>query len=171
MWTILRNTLPKLVGIGMLIVALITILAACSSMGAGSYDNVSTIPVTNTTTGGTSSAGGIGVVQSINMVSRQQSGGLGIGPVAGAVVGGLLGNQIGSGTGRTAATVAGAAGGALIGDQMQRNSQAADPDNLYHVTVRMDNGAIQTLAMDNTYGLQIGQRVRVENGVIVERLR
>jgi outer membrane lipoprotein SlyB len=37
--------------------------------------------------------------------------------------------------------------------------------------VRMDNGALQTLVQESTGGLQVGERVRVSNGVIVERLR
>jgi hypothetical protein len=35
----------------------------------------------------------------------------------------------------------------------------------------MDNGAVQTLTQDTTGGLQVGERVRVANGQIVERIR
>jgi outer membrane lipoprotein SlyB len=138
-------------------------LAACGTTNrtASSSDS---IPVSST-----SSASGYGVVQSIDTVPREQ-GGTGVGTVAGAVVGGLLGNQVGSGRGRTAATVAGAAGGAMVGGQMQRNTQAAG-NQAYRVTVRMDNGAMQTLVQDAPPNLQLGERVRVANGVIVERLR
>lgn len=41
-----------------------------------------------------------------------------VGTVAGAIAGGVLGNQIGSGSGRTAATVLGAVAGGLIGHQI-----------------------------------------------------
>ncbi|SNS35495.1 Glycine zipper 2TM domain-containing protein [Noviherbaspirillum humi] len=128
-----------------------------SSMGSGS------MPMS------TSSASGTGVVQSVEVVPRDNPG-IGLGTVAGAVVGGLLGNQVGSGNGRTAATVAGAAGGAYAGNQMQRNSRAAGGET-YRVTVRMDNGAVQTLAQDNAGMLQVGERVRVANGQVVERFR
>ena len=41
------------------------------------------------------------------------------GTAVGAVVGGLLGNQIGGGTGKKIATVAGAVGGGYAGNQVQ----------------------------------------------------
>ena len=150
-------------------------LAACGTTNTmGTASSSESIPVTTTTTASTtSSVSGYGIVQAINVVPGQQGGtGVGLGTAAGAVVGGLLGNQVGSGRGRTAATVAGAAGGALVGGQMQRNSNAAGTtSDTYQVTVRMDNGAVQTLAMNSSGGLQVGERVRLENGVIVERFR
>ena len=45
---------------------------------------------------------------------------------AGAVAGGLLGHQIGGGTGRTLATVGGAAAGGYAGNQVQKNMQEKD---------------------------------------------
>jgi uncharacterized protein YcfJ len=45
------------------------------------------------------------------------------GTAIGAVAGGLLGNQVGGGSGRTLATVAGAAGGGYAGNQVQKNMQ------------------------------------------------
>jgi uncharacterized protein YcfJ len=44
----------------------------------------------------------------------------------GAVVGGLLGNQIGGGNGKKIATVAGAVGGGYAGNQVQGRMQAND---------------------------------------------
>ena len=41
--------------------------------------------------------------------------------VAGAIIGGVLGNQIGSGSGRTAATVGGAVVGGLVGNEVSRD--------------------------------------------------
>jgi uncharacterized protein YcfJ len=46
------------------------------------------------------------------------------GMAIGGVAGGLLGNQIGGGKGKTIATVAGAAGGAYAGKKVQENQQA-----------------------------------------------
>lgn len=51
----------------------------------------------------------------------QQPNYVGIG--AGAVIGGLLGNQVGSGRGRTLATVAGAIGGGMLGNEVQKRQQ------------------------------------------------
>jgi uncharacterized protein YcfJ len=46
------------------------------------------------------------------------------GTVIGAVAGGLLGNQIGRGGGRTLATVGGAVAGGYVGNRVQANAQA-----------------------------------------------
>jgi len=48
------------------------------------------------------------------------------GTAIGAVAGGLLGSQIGGGTGRTLATVGGAAAGGYAGNQVQKNMQEKD---------------------------------------------
>jgi uncharacterized protein YcfJ len=48
------------------------------------------------------------------------------GTAIGAVAGGLLGTQIGGGSGRTLATVAGAAAGGYAGNQVQKNMQEKD---------------------------------------------
>lgn len=143
-------------------------LAACGTPSRDVASTSSSIPVTTTTSSATT-ASGYGVVQGIDTVPREQAG-IGLGTVAGAVVGGLLGSQVGSGSGQTAATVAGAAGGAMVGNRMQKNSRAADPD-VYRVAVRMDNGSIHTVIQETPPGVQIGERVRLDNGVIVERLR
>ncbi|MDP1645559.1 MAG: glycine zipper 2TM domain-containing protein [Thiobacillus sp.] len=45
------------------------------------------------------------------------------GTAIGAVAGGLLGNQVGGGSGRTLATIAGAAAGGYAGNQVQKNMQ------------------------------------------------
>jgi uncharacterized protein YcfJ len=54
-------------------------------------------------------------------VVQQQPNYLGIG--AGALIGGLVGNQIGSGNGKKLATVAGAIGGGYLGNQIANNQQ------------------------------------------------
>lgn len=129
------------------------------------------IPVSSA---GTSTASGYGVVQSIDVVQGGSSGGIGgsgigLGTVTGAVVGGALGNQVGSGSGRTAATVAGAVGGGLVGNRMEQNTRAAD--QAYRVTVRMDNGTMHTVTQETPPVVQVGERVRLSNGLIVERFR
>jgi outer membrane lipoprotein SlyB len=145
---------------GMIVLALV----GCGSTNRNAGSSSESVPVA-----ASGSVSGYGVIQAIDTVPREQ-GGVGLGTAAGAVVGGVLGNQVGSGRGRTAATVAGAAGGALAGGQMQRNSQAASGQT-YRVAVRMDNGAIHTLTQETPPNLQIGERVRVANGVVVERFR
>jgi outer membrane lipoprotein SlyB len=88
--------------------------------------------------------------------------------VIGAIVGGLLGNQIGGGSGRTAATVLGAAGGAVAGSQIGRATapsyNAAYP--VYRITVQTEQGITRTYDVNATADLRVGDRVRIENGVI-----
>lgn len=104
-----------------------------------------------------------GVVDSIQVVNTGSSnGGLGVGSVIGAVAGGILGNQVGGGTGRAVATAAGAVGGAVVGNQVeQRNRQGG---TAYQIGVRLDNGTYQTFTQESVGDLNIGNRVRVENG-------
>lgn len=101
-----------------------------------------------------------GTIDSIR-VSQSAAAGSGTGAVVGALVGGLLGNQVGGGNGRTAATIAGVLGGAMMGDRLeQRNAQ---PREVYQVGVRLDSGGYQTVTEDSAAGLQVGNRVRIEN--------
>jgi outer membrane lipoprotein SlyB len=106
---------------------------------------------------------GYGVVQSVDVINRQDAG-IGLGAVAGAVVGGVVGNQVGKGRGNTVATVAGAAGGAYAGHQMQK--QARRDDQVYRVTVRMDDGSLQAYTQETFPTVGAGDRVRISGGVI-----
>ena len=91
------------------------------------------------------------------------------GTAIGAIIGGVLGNQIGSGSGRSAATVLGAAGGAMAGNQIaRRNSDGSYASNeaVYRISVQTDNGEMRQYDVSATGDLQPGDRVRIENGVI-----
>ena len=59
-----------------------------------------------------------------------------VGTAVGAVVGGLLGNQIGGGNGKKVATVAGAVGGGYAGNKTQEHLQQ---NNTYTTTERRCN--------------------------------
>jgi outer membrane lipoprotein SlyB len=110
---------------------------------------------------------GYGRVESIDSAPQDYQGvggtGIGLGTVAGAVIGGVAGHQVGSGSGNTAATIAGAAGGAYIGHQLEKRKQA---ENAYRITVRMENGDYQTLIQPSIGDLRVGDRVRIDNGVL-----
>jgi outer membrane lipoprotein SlyB len=102
-------------------------------------------------------------VEAVNVVEVSGQGNY-LGTAAGAVVGGLLGNQVGSGSGRKVATVAGAVGGAMVGNNIERNQRRSQR---YEVVVRYaGNGATQTLQYDNDPGFRTGDAVRVNNGVL-----
>lgn len=82
---------------------------------------------------------------------------IGLGTVAGGVVGGLLGNQVGGGNGKTAMTVLGVAGGAFAGNAIEKNMKKV---TVYNVRVRMDDGT--TRNMDVSSAVAVGSRVTVE---------
>ena len=88
----------------------------------------------------------------------------GLGMSGGAVVGGLLGNQIGRGNGRTLATVGGAVAGGY-GGHVAENYYSRDTQ--YRVNVRMDNGTNRSFTYKAAPGFQPGERVHIENGSLV----
>ena len=88
----------------------------------------------------------------------------GLGMIGGAVVGGLLGNQIGRGNGRTLATVGGAVAGGY-GGHVAENYYSRDTQ--YRVNVRMDNGTNRSFTYKAAPGFQAGERVHIENGTLV----
>jgi outer membrane lipoprotein SlyB len=101
-------------------------------------------------------------VEAVNVVEVSGNGDY-LGTVGGALVGGLLGSQVGSGNGRTAAEVAGAVGGAMAGRNIEQNGRHRQR---YEVVVRYANGATQTIPYDNNPGYQVGDKVKVDNGVL-----
>lgn len=86
------------------------------------------------------------------------------GAILGAVAGAVLGNQVGSGGGRDAATVLGGAAGAAVGSQVGRTTTVTDP--VYRITLRTDQGAVRVYDVPATGDLRVGDRVRVDNGMI-----
>lgn len=102
-------------------------------------------------------------VEAVNVIEVSGDGSY-LGTIGGAVVGGLLGNQVGSGGGRKAASVAGAVGGAVAGRQLERNMRKSQR---YEVVVRYANsGATQAIQYENDPGFRVGERVRVNGGVL-----
>jgi outer membrane lipoprotein SlyB len=86
------------------------------------------------------------------------------GAVLGAVAGAVLGNQVGRGGGRDAATVLGGAAGAAVGSQVGRSNAVTDP--VYRITLQTDQGAVRVYDVPGTGDLHVGDRVRVDNGMI-----
>jgi Glycine zipper 2TM domain len=87
----------------------------------------------------------------------------GLGAVIGGVIGGVLGNTLGHGRGRVATTVAGGAGGAFAGNQVESSVRST---SVWHVTVRLDDGAVRTFSYSTPPRWHIGDRVNVANGVV-----
>ncbi|WP_096668152.1 glycine zipper 2TM domain-containing protein [Polaromonas sp. AET17H-212] len=106
-----------------------------------------------------------GTVEAVTAVQRQgEVNGVavgnttvGLGTVAGGVVGGLLGNQVGGGNGKTAMTVLGVAGGAFAGNQIEKNMKKV---TVYQVRVRMNDGSTRNVEVSSS--IPVGSRVIVE---------
>ncbi len=129
-------------------------LGACESTGfGGSSEQVRPIA---------SNVNGTGTIQAVEVIPRKQ--GLGLGTLAGAAVGGIIGNQVGGGTGRTVATAAGAAGGAYAGHEIERRRRG--DDQIYKVTIKMDDGTTQSFAQEAAPAVKQGDRVTITNGVL-----
>jgi outer membrane lipoprotein SlyB len=105
-----------------------------------------------------------GEVQAIRAVQHTPKAS-GVGIVAGAVLGGILGNQVGSGNGRTLATVAGAGAGGYAGNEVEKSSRTTTS---YMVDVRMDNGKLRSFPQSGE-GWRVGDQVRVVNGHLTSR--
>jgi outer membrane lipoprotein SlyB len=107
-----------------------------------------------------------GYVESVEVVAGEpRSTAPGIGAIGGAIAGGILGNQVGHGTGKAAATVGGAIAGGVIGNQVEQHMKGpAQATTLYRFRVRMDDGSYQTYTQDQHDNIRVGDRVRVENG-------
>jgi len=81
--------------------------------------------------------------------------------VGGAVVGGLVGSQIGGGSGKNVATVLGAVGGGVAGNEVEKRARAT---TVYQVRVRMDDGTLRTVTHDTAPA--VGQMVTLEGSTL-----
>lgn len=105
-----------------------------------------------------------GVVVAVNVVEVAGKGS-GVGGVAGAVVGGLVGNQVGDGRGKDIATIAGVVGGAFAGNAIEKNIKKT---KRYDIVVKMEDGSERTVSQVTDPLLTSGQKVKIENDVVVK---
>lgn len=103
-----------------------------------------------------------GVVESTNEITVRGEGS-GLGAVGGAVVGGLLGHQVGGGHGKDAMTVVGAVGGALAGNQIEKQAKSTKS---YDITVRMNDGSRRVIREANATSWHAGDHVKIVDGAI-----
>ena len=61
-------------------------------------------------------------------------------------------------------TAAGAAGGAYVGHEIEKRRRAGD--QIYKVTIRMDDGTTQSFAQEAAPSVKQGDRVMITNGVL-----
>lgn len=99
-----------------------------------------------------------GRVTSIRYVKIE--GGNKTGAILGGVGGGFLGNEIGSGSGRTAATIGGAALGAVAGSHIEQNLNSRQG---IEITVKLDRGGSVSIVQEVNprESFEVGDRVRV----------
>lgn len=102
-----------------------------------------------------------------------------VGTVTGALIGGVLGNQVGGGDGRKLATAAGAAAGGYAGNKVQQNMQAKDTYTTYERRCHSVNESkVKRLGYDVSYRLgdktgmvrmdhHPGERIPVQDGQLV----
>jgi len=106
-----------------------------------------------------------GTIEAIREV-EQRGEGTGLGAVAGGVAGAVVGSQIGRGRGNAAATVLGTVGGAIAGHQIEKSARKTVR---YEVVVRYEDGTSQAMRQDSAPVWRPGDKVRVENNVIMAR--
>jgi outer membrane lipoprotein SlyB len=105
-----------------------------------------------------------GVIASVREFEKAGDvGKVGVGSVGGAVLGGVVGHQVGSGRGNDVATVVGAVGGAIAGHQIEKNMKKT---KVYEITVRFDDGSTRVISQGTAPSWRAGDRVKVQNGEI-----
>jgi len=103
-----------------------------------------------------------GVIVSIRSIVTRGGGG-GLGPSGGAVIGGLLGLQLGGGRGSDIAILAGAAGGAYAGNEIGKKGK---PGQNREITVQHDDGSATVLHLAEAGAWHTGDHVKVVAGVL-----
>ena len=107
-----------------------------------------------------------GVVQEIH-TETQKGKATALGTVGGAVVGGILGNQVGKGDGNTVATVAGAVGGAYAGRAIEKHQRKR---TIWVTSVKMETGETRVFTSDTDPGFGKDTPVEVnDKGEMVKR--
>lgn len=97
-----------------------------------------------------------GKVTTVRVTENKGKGGP-IGMIAGGVVGGLLGHQVGAGRGKDVATVAGAAGGAYAGHKVEEKMTSS---KTWAVSVKFENGDERVFNFDKDAGFATGDPVK-----------
>ena len=129
--------------------ATVTLLSGCpASMSASSYTRDQARTAQNVE---------FGIVQSVREVQIEGTKS-GIGTLAGGAVGGVLGNEVGAGTGRTLATIGGGLAGAMAGSAIE---EGVTRQTGLEITVTLDNGRTMAVTQAADESFVAGDRVRV----------
>ena len=131
-----------------------SMMVACGPMDYRQNDGPSYYPVQ------------FGVIEGIDYVPRD-GGTSGAGALIGAIAGGVIGHQIGSGRGNAVATIAGAIGGGLVGNEFERRGRRDDED--FRIGIRMEDGSYRTVIMREDPNLRVGDKIVIDNGRVYRR--
>ena len=101
-----------------------------------------------------------GFVTEVHAETRQGKAS-GVGAVGGAVVGGLLGNRLGGGSGRALFTLGGAAAGGVAGNSIEKNS---NKHTVWVVHLVYKDGSRHTRELGYDPQLRGGDAVRMQDG-------
>ena len=174
---------PVITGVAIAALGIIAAVAIAARYGVANIGGgpeyaqvVNVQPVNETTSTPHEVCGDETVVHREPYKDRHQIGGT----VAGAVIGGLVGHQIGGGRGKDLATVGGAVAGGFAGHEIQKQHQEnnATYSTVEHRCRTVTSQTSRTVAYDVTYeydGQQQhvrmdhdpGTRVQVSNGVVI----
>ena len=105
------------------------------------------------------------IVDNVKSETTKGKGGA-LGVVGGAVVGGVLGHQIGGGVGKTLATVGGAAAGAYAGNEVQKN---VDKTTVWRTSVTLKDGSTRSFASSADPGFKPGDVVVIDGNALKKR--
>lgn len=103
-----------------------------------------------------------GVVSSVRVLAAPGEGS-GLGAAGGAVVGGLLGHQVGGGSGKQIATVVGAVGGAVAGNEVEKRVNSTKSQE---VTVRLEDGSSRVITDNGPVAWVAGDHVKIIDGAL-----
>jgi len=99
-----------------------------------------------------------GIVKELRSEKRKGKGGA-LGILGGAVAGGVLGNQVGGGDGKTIATVGGAVGGAILGNEIQKRTSRK---TVHISTIQMKDGSTRTYESETAPTWAVGASVKLD---------
>ena len=106
-----------------------------------------------------------GTVQTVKKEKRKGHGGA-LGVAGGAVVGGVLGNQVGTGTTNTVATVGGAVAGGVIGNEVQKKMTSK---KVYVTSVKIKDGSIKTFEQEAKPAWAAGNVVKIDGTTLTKQ--
>jgi len=134
--------------IGAAIAAVVLAAGCAQGLGGGSYTREEARREQNVR---------MGIVESVRPVQIEGTRS-GVGPAAGAVIGGIAGSGVGQGRGSSVAAVIGGVAGGVAGQAIE---QGATRRTGVEITVKLDNGELKAIVQEADETFRAGERVRI----------